>query len=1228
MPATMMVAKQFNVVFQSNVNKVTFADDIQVVGGDVNGSIRRWNIEDGQQQGPTMHSGSHICSIAVSQDGQWIVSGDWGGKTIVWNAATHEKVRESTEHGGQVWGIDISRDCTKIVSVGNDTAQIFSMTSGDQLLPPLSHHWVEAVEFSPDGSQFATASYDQGFRVYSTHNGDILFDSGPQVQDPTDSGQVTSVAWSPDGQQLFGTSPGQITCFNISKSSSSEWSIHQTKGRTSIASNGRFIACSAGSSVSLWDCVSHKQISSIITHTAKIVCLALSPSGGFLACGVGRKISIHNLRDVLPAEYFGHGPHTVCNGLIPPLASQLLLVQMSHAALKSWTQGNPMNTEMLLSEEIRSISSPSHYVLASRALIRVRLNHVALAIEDANQSLQVQPSPIGHIAMAVALLGESDRDGALCTFDLAFLDCDPHDIKFNLLLKSILMFECGMQKEVITRVEYLATRASNGNDDDVTYPYTQVLGAMYMRQGDYGRAVALIERAKNLAPKDQQRPPLMTISLIFGWSFDGLDIVAQQHLCDTLYAEARTAEAMKVLLNIVRSSEDKEIQGSKATVEWIADFTKKCATTLEHVGDEAFGSAQHGDGLLQYPSALSFSPSSPAGQFIKWSTARAAKGLWEDALQYANDALKVDPSCPGGYEAKHMALHAMQRYDEAIEAFKSMLHVIEQSDDSAIRQLRKSYISPSETIATIDHIVRGILEGCPLVVIDVVTGYLCDGPERIHIFKASPTFKELVSSMTRELDNKRIRRVVASFFGYVMFSHAWQGPEPLYQNVKEAKSVWDLPDMPLNEKLRNFCKESRRLGHNWAWSDTCCIDKTTSSILNQSLTSMYKWYADSAATIVFLAGVAHPPKLGDLTSSIWTTRAWTLQELLAPKVVIFYDSKWKPYLGDTGANHKESPQIMQELADAIKIPRGTIVTFSPDDLGVREKLRLASTRNATVKEDVAYSLIGIFKSDIRPHYGEGADALGHLLEEIVARSGEVTVLAWSGKSSSYNSCLPASVSVYSRTSYIPPLLEGEAMEACVTELRGKLPQREALDIYDQINTLPLARFATRRLHLPCIVFPIRAISIQGQHRREEMLCRAKVSGLGNVEFMTTDDIPLDKWQKFVLVHPWIRHIRGPSSEPAWEDDSELDTDSDLGSGSDAGSDGVVLIQSAPTPRVGDYTRALHMIARLGQPFNALLLVQQSNGDYRRVAAENEIVVSGLGTNITSRNIRAKVLEIL
>ncbi|KIK15504.1 hypothetical protein PISMIDRAFT_115042, partial [Pisolithus microcarpus 441] len=271
---------------QSVVNAVAFVDESQVVGGHDNADVRRWKIEDGQQLGPTMQAGKCVNSIAVSRDGRWIVSGDDRYKAIVWNALTNEKVHHT--------------EC------GNNVFALFSVSSGTQLLPPISHSKVDGVKFSPDGSRFATASRDSGVRVYSTHDGKVLFDPGPRSSADS-QWWVTPLAWSADGQQLFVASKGKITSFMISDSSSSEWPIHANQSPVSIASSGIFIACSAGSSVSLWDCVSHRRIGSVITHTAEIRCIALSPSGVYLACGVGNNITIHDLKDVLPLKYFGSG---------------------------------------------------------------------------------------------------------------------------------------------------------------------------------------------------------------------------------------------------------------------------------------------------------------------------------------------------------------------------------------------------------------------------------------------------------------------------------------------------------------------------------------------------------------------------------------------------------------------------------------------------------------------------------------------------------------------------------------------------------------------------------------------------------------------------------------------------------------------------------------------------------------------------------------------------------
>ncbi|KIK15334.1 hypothetical protein PISMIDRAFT_115337, partial [Pisolithus microcarpus 441] len=288
---------------------VAFASESQVIGGYGNGDIRRWSIEDGQQLGQTVQAVGLVLSIAVSQDGRWVVSGDHGRQATIWNALTNEKVRH-TEYGNSMYAVDISSNSTKVVAASfntTDNVQLFDITSGTELLSPISHGWTCGVKFSPDGSQFATASNVCGVRVYSTHNGSILFDSGTRGSTNSPS-VVTSFTWSSDGQQLFVASAGKITSFNISDSSSSEWLIHGAQFPVSIASKRKFIACSACSSISLWDCMSHRQIGSIITHSTVVKCIALLPRGRFLACELlDGKITIHDLREVLPSKCCGSG---------------------------------------------------------------------------------------------------------------------------------------------------------------------------------------------------------------------------------------------------------------------------------------------------------------------------------------------------------------------------------------------------------------------------------------------------------------------------------------------------------------------------------------------------------------------------------------------------------------------------------------------------------------------------------------------------------------------------------------------------------------------------------------------------------------------------------------------------------------------------------------------------------------------------------------------------------
>jgi hypothetical protein len=42
-------------------------------------------------------------------------------------------------------------------------------------------------------------------------------------------------------------------------------------------------------------------------------------------------------------------------------------------------------------------------------------------------------------------------------------------------------------------------------------------------------------------------------------------------------------------------------------------------------------------------------------------------------------------------------------------------------------------------------------------------------------------------------------------------------------------------------KVRGCVKQARRFGFHWVWIDNCCIDKTSSSELSESINSMFNW---------------------------------------------------------------------------------------------------------------------------------------------------------------------------------------------------------------------------------------------------------------------------------------------------------------------------------------------------------------------------------------------------
>lgn len=98
------------------------------------------------------------------------------------------------------------------------------------------------------------------------------------------------------------------------------------------------------------------------------------------------------------------------------------------------------------------------------------------------------------------------------------------------------------------------------------------------------------------------------------------------------------------------------------------------------------------------------------------------------------------------------------------------------------------------------------------------------------------------------------------------------------------------------QKIKGCCERAAEHDIEWVWVDTCCIDKSSSAELSEAINSMYRWYEGATVCYAYLADIdANTSALLQSTyiiSSRWFTRGWTLQELIAPSVVKFYDAQW------------------------------------------------------------------------------------------------------------------------------------------------------------------------------------------------------------------------------------------------------------------------------------------------------------------------------------------------
>ena len=220
---------------------------------------------------------------------------------------------------------------------------------------------------------------------------------------------------------------------------------------------------------------------------------------------------------------------------------------------------------------------------------------------------------------------------------------------------------------------------------------------------------------------------------------------------------------------------------------------------------------------------------------------------------------------------------------------------------------------------------------------------------------------------------------------YAILSHTWGKEEVIFQDMEANADMSKTVSKAGWRKIQFCAKQAAADGLRYFWIDTCCIDKKNAVELGAAINSMFRWYQNAARCYVYLSDVSKPDNGANgerawkeaFRTSRWFTRGWTLQELIAPRLVDFFSLEGER-LGSKLLLESEIYEITGIAKNAL---RGNVLS----GFSIKERRSWTERRNTTIEEDEAYCLIGIFDVSMVPNYGERRDQAFRRLEEEIHR---------------------------------------------------------------------------------------------------------------------------------------------------------------------------------------------------------------------------------------------------
>ncbi len=250
--------------------------------------------------------GGPVKALAVSVDGEVVLSGSFDYSMMVWNVSTPgmpQELHRVSEHDGAVNAVAFLPDGKHALTGSDDgIARLVDMSSGKVVHAFKGHeHKIVGLSVSADAKLFATASWDRTVRVWS------LADQRELYVLKGHRNTVNAAVFSVDGKELFSTgTDGTIREWRMSDGQEDRIIYNHGWGVNVLAAlpGGEQLAFGAlNGTGAVLDIRSGEIVHELAQRDRPILSLAVSEAHHLIAMGGGDGIvSVHDMSDWTPVK--------------------------------------------------------------------------------------------------------------------------------------------------------------------------------------------------------------------------------------------------------------------------------------------------------------------------------------------------------------------------------------------------------------------------------------------------------------------------------------------------------------------------------------------------------------------------------------------------------------------------------------------------------------------------------------------------------------------------------------------------------------------------------------------------------------------------------------------------------------------------------------------------------------------------------------------------------------